>query len=241
MKLLVDQILNHNSDDLEELPTPSPLDMAHLHFLEMSAYENELFAYGKKVVAGIDEAGRGPLAGPVVAAAVILPQHFYLPELNDSKRLTKKKRKEQFEYIVETCDYGIGFGTVEEIDRLNILEATKLAMIRALEHLKTPPDHVLIDALSLPIAIPQTAIVKGDAVSKSIAAASIVAKVTRDRYMEQLHEVYPMYGFNQHYGYGTKAHLDAIARFGITPEHRKSFEPIRTAFHLNHTLFDFLD
>lgn len=213
-------------------------DEAHLRFLEMSAYENELHYRGVSHVAGIDEAGRGPLAGPVVAGCVILPENFYLPDLNDSKKLTKKKREALYQKIMKEARVGIGIASVQEIDHINILEATKRAMIRAVCALDPMPNHLLIDALNLPLDIPQTNIIKGDAKSISIAAASIVAKVTRDELMERLDEMYPIYGFKTNSGYGTKAHMEAIKSHGITLEHRKSFEPIRSIISEKPTLFD---
>lgn len=239
---LVDAIINYDIiEQIEISKKELKADEAHVKFLEMSAYENNFFARGKRFIAGVDEAGRGPLAGPVVAAAVILPDNFYLPGLNNSKKMTKKQRERLYKAIISTCQYGIGIGTVEEIDRMNILETTKRAMIRAIQNLNVVPDQLLVDAVTIPIDIPQIAIVKGDARSISIAAASIIAKVTRDHYMEKLHEQYPKYGFNRHNGYGTKAHLEAIDQFGITPEHRKTFEPVRSKLLKRTTLFDFMD
>lgn len=242
LKPLIDAILYPDGNSVTDLPKKEKSqDEAHLKFLEMSAYENSFLAIGKRAIAGIDEAGRGPIAGPVVAAAVILPDNFYLPGLNDSKKLTKNKRERLYQSIIETCDYGIGMASVDEIDRINILEATRLAMLRAMEQLSVTPDQLLVDAVTLETNIPQAFIVKGDAKSISIAAASILAKVTRDHYMEKIHQEYPMYGFDHNSGYGTREHLEAIERYGITPEHRKSFEPIRTKILTKTTLFDFIE
>lgn len=190
----------------------------------MSGIERELWEAGYTYIAGIDEVGRGPLAGPVVSAAVILPPHFTLYGLNDSKQLTMAKREEFAEKIYEEA-LSIGFGWVgpEEIDRINILEATKKAMREAIAALKVPPQYLLIDALQLPINLPQRAIIGGDGKSISIAAASVVAKVERDRYMMRLAKEYPEYGFDRNMGYGTREHLEAIAKYGLTPVHRRSF------------------
>ncbi|WP_008826394.1 ribonuclease HII [Haloplasma contractile] len=198
-------------------------------FLEMSAYEHDLFNQGVKYICGIDEVGRGPIAGPVVAAAVILPRDFYLPGLNDSKKLTAKKREQFYKEIISNAiTYGIGVCTVNEIDHDNIYNATKVAMERAIKQLTIVPDHLLIDAMTLPIDHKQTSIIKGDAKSISIAAASIIAKVSRDQYMKKLSLRYPEYGFETNSGYGTKKHIDALNQHGITPIHRKSFEPVKT-------------
>jgi ribonuclease HII len=199
-------------------------------FAEMGIYERKLREKGCQWIAGVDEAGRGPLAGPVVAAAVILPENFYLPGINDSKKLSEQTREQFFNRIMEEAvSVGIGFVSAKEIDDMNIYEASKLAMIKAVKQLNPKPDHLLVDALTLPISISQTSLVKGDAKSFTIAASSIVAKVTRDRYMKRLGEKYPQYGFEHHMGYGTKMHLEAIKEHGVTSEHRKSFSPIQMA------------
>lgn len=191
-------------------------------YKEMNYYEN---SFGSSVIAGIDEVGRGPLAGEVVAAAVILKDKII--GLDDSKKLSEKKRNELYYKIIETCDYGIGIATVEEIDTLNIYEATKVAMKRAVDSLESKPDHLLIDAMTLNIGIPETKIIKGDSVSNSIAAASIVAKVFRDERMKNYAKEYPGYGFEKNSGYGTKEHLEGINQHGVTEIHRKSFQPIK--------------
>lgn len=190
--------------------------------------EKRLWQKGYLHIAGIDEAGRGPLAGPVVAAACILPAKFELPGLNDSKQVTESKRERLFLEIKEQAlGFAVGSAEPAEIDALNILQATKLAMKRAVENLKIRPHFLLIDALELPnIKIPQQGIIGGDALSASIAAASILAKVSRDHWMSELHCLYPEYGFAKNKGYGTKEHLDALRRFGPSPLHRKSFAPV---------------
>lgn len=199
-------------------------------FIEMSNYEKKYWTQGYQHIAGIDEAGRGPLAGPVVAAAVILPPDFYLPGLDDSKKLTENKREQYFAAIqTEALDVGVGIIQAEEIDTINIFEAAKKAMLTALVGLTIKPDFLLIDALKLNAPYPQESIIKGDSKSISIAAASIIAKVTRDRIMKQIGEEYPQYGFSRHMGYGTKEHMKAIEEYGITSYHRKSFGPIKEA------------
>ena len=182
------------------------------------------------LIAGVDEAGRGPLAGPVVTAAVILPENCAaLVGLNDSKQLSKEKRNE-FAKLVKThaLSYSVHFQSAEMIDTLNIYEATKQSMKCSVEALSIKPDFILVDAMTLPIAIPQASIIKGDAKSLAIAAASILAKTARDDYMEDLDREFPMYGFAKHAGYGTKQHLEALETYGVTIHHRKSFEPIKS-------------
>lgn len=194
----------------------------------MSA-EAAAYAAGRSRVCGIDEAGRGPLAGPVVAAAVVLPMGYELPGLNDSKKLTAKKRDALYELLmadtrVLKC---VAHATVQEIDELNILRATHLAMARAAQGIAPAVDFCLIDGLAVPhFPLPSQNMVKGDARCLSIAAASVLAKVTRDRYMLQLAEQFPQYGFDRHAGYGTQAHLQAIRTHGITIHHRRSFAPV---------------
>ena len=189
---------------------------------------NELYEFDKnykKVIIGVDEAGRGPLAGPVVAAAVIIDNYCEEFDLiNDSKKLTEKKREKLFDIIIEKCKVGVGIGTVEEIDKLNILNANFLAMRRALEDLGEE-GFVLVDGNQLirEYENNQEFVIKGDSKSLSIAAASIIAKVTRDKIMKQYAEIYPQYGFDKHKGYGTKEHIEAINKYGITPIHRLSF------------------
>ena len=187
--------------------------------------EDELKLRGIGAICGVDEAGRGPLAGPVCAAAVILPEHLQIPGLNDSKKLSDKKRRELFPIIKEQAiAYGIAFASVEEIDEINILQATFLAMERAVAQLNGQADFALIDGNREPkLDIESMAVVKGDSRSASIAAASILAKVTRDDYMEELASQYPQYGFEVHKGYGTKRHYQALEEFGMCPAHRRSF------------------
>ena len=192
----------------------------------MKEFENELYENGIKYIAGIDEVGRGPLVGPVVTAAVILPREFYDERINDSKKLTEKKRELLYDVIMENAvSVGIGISSEDVIDKINILEATKKAMIEAVNNLSVKPEHLLIDAVKLNIDIPQTPIIKGDAKSESIAAASIVAKVTRDRMMIELDKEHPEYDFKHNKGYGTKKHIEAIEKYGILKEHRKTFAP----------------
>ena len=192
----------------------------------MKEFENELYENGIKYIAGIDEVGRGPLVGPVVTAAVVLPRDFYDERINDSKKLTEKKRELLYDVIMENAvSVGIGISSEDVIDEINILEATKKAMIEAVNNLSVKPEHLLIDAVKLNIDIPQTSIIKGDAKSESIAAASIVAKVTRDRMMVELDKEHPEYDFKHNKGYGTKKHIEAIEKYGILKEHRKTFAP----------------
>ena len=192
---------------------------------DLWTYEREAFADGVKLVCGVDEAGRGPLAGPVCAAAVILPPELVIPGLNDSKKLTDKKRRELYDVITaEAVSYGIAFASEKEIDEINILQATFLAMARAMEKLTPQPELALIDGnRAKDFGLPVRTIVKGDSLSASIAAASILAKVTRDRLMEQYDEAYPQYGFAVHKGYGTKRHYEALREFGPSPIHRMTF------------------
>lgn len=188
--------------------------------------EKEVNSKGFKFVCGVDEAGRGPLAGPVCAAAVILPIDTEIKGLNDSKKLSEKKREELFPLIIEKAiGYSIAFASVEEIEEHNILNATYLAMNRAIEGLKTPADFALIDGNRVPtgIKVPCEMVVKGDSKSMSVAAASVLAKVTRDRLMLELDKAYPQYNFKKHKGYGTKEHTDLILKYGVSPIHRPSF------------------
>lgn len=193
--------------------------------IELWTLENEIYAGGVKRLCGVDEAGRGPLAGPVCAAAVILPQNCEIQGLNDSKKLTEKKREALFDVICAAAvSYGIAFATVEEIEKYNILGATFMAMNRAVARLDPVPELALIDGnRNTGIQIPSRCIVGGDGKCADIAAASVLAKVTRDRYMRQMAELYPQYGFEKHKGYGTKAHYDAIRAYGPSPIHRPSF------------------
>lgn len=198
---------------------------------KMLTEEKKLWQQGYLLLAGIDEAGRGPMAGPVVAAACILPAKFDLPGLNDSKLLSESKREKLFAQIqAQAVAYALGSAEPAEIDALNILESTKLAMKRAVEGLKVRPHYLLIDALTLPtVKLPQLGLVRGDQLSATIAAASILAKVTRDRIMVELSSVYPGYMFAKNKGYGTSEHKKALRRLGPSPIHRRSFAPVRQA------------
>jgi len=180
---------------------------------------------GKTVICGCDEAGRGPLAGPVFAAAVILPHGIEIPALNDSKKLTEKQREKLFDIITEVAvDYAVASASVEEIEEINILNASMLAMKRAVESLKNTPDYALIDGnIARGFDIDARPVIKGDALSPSIAAASILAKVSRDRYCMEMDALYPEYGFAKHKGYATKDHREAVLKYGASPVHRKSF------------------
>lgn len=194
---------------------------------DLLEYEKELYKKGLNFIAGIDELGRGPLCGPVVACACILPINYQLDGLNDSKKISEKKREELYEILIkDALSYGIGIISPKRIDEINILEATKEAMKEAVNNLDIKPEHLLIDAVKLDIDINSTSIIKGDAKSASIAAASIIAKVTRDRMMIELSEMYPEYGFEKHKGYGTKAHIEAVKKFGVKDFYRFTFAPI---------------
>ncbi len=192
---------------------------------KMQEIENSLYKKGYINICGIDEAGRGPLCGPVVAGAVILKKDDYIEGINDSKKISEKKREIIYEEIMKRAiAVGVGISSVEIIEKVNILNATKIAMKQALENLKVKPDFVLIDGnQKIDIDIPSDVVVSGDAKSISIAAASIVAKVTRDRMLIKWDKEYPEYGFAKHKGYGTKAHIEAIKKYGLTPLHRPSF------------------
>ena len=192
-------------------------------------FETALQSRGLCRIAGIDEAGRGPLAGPVAAAAVILPNHFTCPGLNDSKKITARNREQLYERLTtdETVSWAVATASREEIDRINILKATHLAMRRAVESLSIKPDHCLIDGLPVKnFPFPHDGVIKGDGRSLSIAAASIIAKVTRDRIMRDLDREFPQFGFAKHQGYGTKAHLEALRIHGPCCHHRRSFQPV---------------
>lgn len=197
------------------------------------AFDASFLPHSDALIAGVDEAGRGPLAGPVVTAAVILPNYCEeLVGINDSKQLSKEKREGYVARIKEhAIAYAIHFQPPEMIDTINIYEATKQSMVESIACLQVKPDVVIADAMSLPISLPQHSIIKGDAKSLAIAAASILAKTARDEYMEKIHEQYPQYGFHLHAGYGTKRHLEALQQFGPTEHHRKSFEPIKSMIH----------
>ncbi len=197
------------------------------------AFEEELEDKGYKHVAGVDEVGRGPLAGPVVVAAVILPQNKRIKGINDSKKLSEKKREELYKVIMkEALAVSISYIYEDVIDKINIYEATKQGMLEAISKLEIKPDHVLIDAMPLrELEIEHTSIIHGDALSASIGAASIVAKVTRDHFMEKMDFKYPNYGFARHKGYCTKEHLKALEQYGPCEIHRKSFSPVAKCYN----------
>lgn len=193
---------------------------------QLLVFENDLYKAGMVNIAGVDEVGRGCIAGPVVAAAVIFPPGFLLSGLDDSKKLTHKLRCHFFDLIMNNAvAVGVGLIRSSVIDNVNIYEATKLAMVQAVKALAVKPDHILVDAMKIPLNYRQTAIIKGDQRSLSIAAASVIAKVTRDRLMTDYEHEYPQYGFAKHKGYGTEEHLRALADYGLTPIHRLTFAP----------------
>lgn len=208
------------------------VEMAN-EFEKMCHYENINYLKGKKYIAGIDEAGRGPLAGPVVAAAVILPKSFKLIGLTDSKLLSKQTREQFYEIIVaQAISYSVSIIDNHVIDEINIYEATKQAMIGSVQQLDQKPDHVLIDAVKLDqLGISSDSIIKGDQKSVTIAAASIIAKETRDRLMADIHAEYPIYHFDSNMGYGTKHHINMLIKHGITPYHRRTFAPVRNVMN----------
>ena len=197
--------------------------------IDLYKFENELYSEGIKYIGGVDEVGRGPLIGPVVACCCVLPKGFKLEGLTDSKKLTEKKRDEYYEYLIQNTIYGLGIIDAEKIDEVNIYEATKLAMYEAINNVRKQIDleYVLIDAMPLELDIPTNSIIKGDAKSISIAAASVIAKVTRDRMMIELDKKYPMYGYAKHKGYPTKAHIEAMHKYGLIDGYRKSYGPVK--------------
>lgn len=201
--------------------------------INLYQYEEKLTDEGYEWICGVDEAGRGPLAGPLVVAACILPSYLRIPGINDSKQLSSKKREALYKQIVKSAiAYKIVFISEEEVDSLNIYQATKKGMLEAIEGLKQKPDYILIDAMPLnELKEPHLSLVHGDAKSASIAAASILAKVTRDEYMEKMDVKYPNYGFKRHKGYGTKAHFEALEKYGPCPIHRKTFAPVSKYFN----------
>jgi len=201
---------------------------------DIYSYEKELYEKGYKLIAGCDEAGRGPMAGPLVAASVILPVGYTLDELNDSKKLTPKKRDKLFDIIMkDAIDVTVTIVSVEDVDKLNVYGASRYAMTNCVNSFKVKPDYVLTDCMPLPEILengtPVLDIVKGDAKSATIAASSIIAKVTRDRIMDKLDEEFPMYGFKKHKGYVTKLHREMLSLYGVSPIHRKSFAPVKEA------------
>ena len=202
---------------------------------DLYEYENKLYNLGINNIGGVDEVGRGPLIGPVVAACVVLPKGFVLEGLTDSKKLSEKKRELFYDYIVKNSIYGIGIIDADIIDEVNIYEATKRAMLEAINNVREQVnlEHVLIDAMPLDLDIDTTSIIKGDAKSISIAAASVVAKVTRDRMMYELDDLYPNYGFKSHKGYPTKKHIEAINKYGLIPGYRKTYGPVKEILNGN--------
>ena len=204
--------------------------------MDLYEYENELYDKGIKYIGGVDEVGRGPLIGPVVASCVVLPKDFVLEGLTDSKKLSEKKRNLFYDYIINNwVAYGVGIVSPEEIDEINIYEASRKAMIIAINKVREQInlEHVLIDAMPINLDIPTTSIIKGDAKSISIAAASVIAKVTRDSMMYELDEKYPMYGFASHKGYPTKKHIEAIHKYGLIDGYRKSYGPVKEVLDAN--------
>lgn len=199
---------------------------------DLYKFEEELYDAGNHLICGVDEVGRGPLAGPLVVAACILPPFLRINGINDSKKLSEKKRDELYKLIVkEALYYKIVFISEEDIDTLNIYQATKKGMLEAIRGLEVKPDHVLIDAMPLgELEIPHTSIIHGDARCASIAAASILAKVTRDQFMEKMDIKYPNYGFKKHKGYGTKGHIEALEKYGPCEIHRKTYAPVSKFF-----------
>ncbi len=198
-----------------------------MEIFDNQKYEKELYLKGINLIAGVDEVGRGPLVGPVVAAAVILPKNYFLEGLTDSKKVPEKKRNMLYEIIKkDAISIGIGIVEADVIDEINIYEASKVAMLKALEGLAIKPEHVLIDAMKLNLAMPSTSIIHGDLLSISISAASIIAKVTRDNMMYELDQKYPEYEFGKHKGYPTKKHIENVKKYGVLPNYRFTFKPI---------------
>ena len=207
---------------------------------ERLQYENEAYQKGYHYIIGLDEAGRGPMAGPLVVGGVIFPKGFYDERINDSKKLTEKKLEALYDFIIEKAlAYDIEVISVEEVDKLNVYEASRTGMRRIIERIGVKPDFALTDAMPLgDDAIDHLSIIKGDAKSMSIGGASILAKVTRDRIMKDYAKIYPEYGFEKHKGYVTKAHKEALAKYGICPIHRRSFKPVQDVLHQQLSLFD---
>ena len=204
--------------------------------MDLWQYEKDLKAKGTNIIGGTDEAGRGPLYGPVVAACVVLPEGFELEGLNDSKKLSEKKRNIFYDYIVKNTIYGIGIISPEEIDKINIYEASRKAMIEAIRKVQKqiPLEYVLSDAMPIDIDVPVMPIIKGDAKSISIAAASVIAKVTRDKILYEIDKKYPEYGFKNHKGYPTKKHLEAINKYGLIKGYRKTYGPVKNYIETGH-------
>lgn len=206
---------------------------------ERLKYEKQAYELGKKYIVGLDEAGRGPMAGPLVVGAVIFPRDYYDERINDSKKLTEKKREELYQIIIQNAlAYQIEIIDVEDVDRLNVYQASKKGMLDAIEHISIRPDYALTDAMPLGNAIEHQAIIKGDSLSISIGAASILAKVKRDHMMQEYAKIYPEYGFDKHKGYPTKQHKEALKKYGVTPIHRRSFQPVIEVMNQQLSLFD---
>lgn len=223
-KILEGKISNNNKNDKKII---KDLDL-YLSLHDNYRYERKLKDKGVTLIGGVDEVGRGPLIGPVVAACVILPEKFNLDGLTDSKKLSEKKREYFYDEIMkQAISVGVGIIDNKKIDEVNIYEATKLAMKDAINNCKVKPEHILIDAMKLDVDIPTTSIIKGDLKSITISAASVIAKVTRDRMLEELDKKYPMYDFKNNKGYPTKKHLEAINQYGILDLHRRSYSPVR--------------
>ena len=202
---------------------------------DLYLYEKELNSKNIYNIGGVDEVGRGPLVGPVVACCCVLPKDFVLEGLTDSKKLSEKKRNIFYDYLIENTIYGIGMVSSEEIDKINIYEASRKAMMLAIAEVRKKIDleYVLVDAMPLNLDIPSLSIIKGDAKSISIAAASVIAKVTRDRLMYDLDKLYPMYGYASHKGYPTKKHIEAINKYGLIPGYRLSYGPVKDVLNIN--------
>ncbi|MCD7894230.1 MAG: ribonuclease HII [Erysipelotrichaceae bacterium] len=204
---------------------------------ERLEYEQAAYQKGKKYIIGLDEAGRGPMAGPLVVAGVIFPKGYVNNEINDSKKLSEKKREKLFEIIKQDAlSYQIEIISIEDVDNLNVYQASRLGMIQAIEHISIKPDYALSDAMPLGNIIEHEAIIKGDSKSISIGAASILAKVTRDHIMQEYDKQYPQYGFAKHKGYPTKQHKEALQKYGVTPIHRRSFQPVKDALNIQLTI-----
>ena len=222
----LEEFLNISNDSKNNKKLIKAIDL-YLCSKDNYRYERKLKEKGVNLIAGVDEVGRGPLVGPVVAACVILPDNYSLDGLTDSKKLSEKKREYFYDEIMrQAISVGVGIISEKIIDEVNIYEATKLAMKDAINNMKVKPEHILIDAMPLDIDIPTTSIIKGDLKSITISAASVIAKVTRDRMLDELDEKYPMYDFKKNKGYPTKKHMDAIDEYGIIDEHRRSYAPV---------------
>lgn len=201
-------------------------------------YERAAYQLGKQYIIGLDEAGRGPMAGPLVVAGVIFPKGYINDEINDSKKLSEKKREQLFDVIHrDALAYQVEIISIEDVDKLNVYQASRLGMINAIKHISVQPDYALSDAMPLGDVIEHEAIIKGDSKSISIAAASILAKVTRDHIMMEYDKQYPEYGFAKHKGYPTKQHKEALKKYGVTPIHRRSFQPVREALNVQLTIY----